>query len=180
MKLSLQDSNCLLSKFAATWQRDGLRQATTSGIERREGERLDSFLHIFAALDLKLTGRPRMQMDADRPAAHRRRDAPLPSGGLMTISSLLARGRAAPVHVSAVDAVMGEDWGEITFRGGGAMRASLMAAHREDIAPGGKPMPPCVPGRSAQAVVKMVRTGGARNVAGLKAQMTYLARQGGV
>ncbi len=41
-------------------------------------------------------------------------------------------------------------------------------------------MPPCVPGYSAQAVVKMVRSGGARNVTGLKAQMTYLARQGGV
>ncbi|WP_146620198.1 relaxase/mobilization nuclease domain-containing protein [Acuticoccus sediminis] len=74
---------------------------------------------------------------------------------------------------------MGEDWGEIDL-GRAAMRQSIAAAHQEDIAPGGAPMPPCVPGHSAQAVVKMVRTGGARNVAGLKAQMTYLARQGGV
>ena len=77
---------------------------------------------------------------------------------------------------------MGEDWGEIGLERGGraAMRQSIAAAHQEDIAPGGAPMPPCVPAYSAQAVVKMVRTGGARNVAGLKAQMNYLARQGGV
>ena len=99
-----------------------------------------------------------------------------------SVLELLAKGRGAPAYVSAVDAVMGEDWGQIDLGRGGraAMRQSIAAAHQEDIAPGGAPMPPCVPGHSAQAVVKMVRTGGARNVAGLKAQMNYLARQGGV
>ncbi|WMS45231.1 relaxase/mobilization nuclease domain-containing protein (plasmid) [Acuticoccus sp. MNP-M23] len=100
------------------------------------------------------------------------------------VLKLLANGRRAPSTVSPVDAVMGEDWGEVDFKGGGAvrqmMRQSLMAAHQNDIAPGGSPMAPTVPGYNAQAVVKMVRGGGARNAAGMKAQMDYLARQGGV
>lgn len=100
------------------------------------------------------------------------------------VLDMLARGRAAPLQVSPVDAVMGDDWGIVDFGGGGAarqmMRQSLMTAHNRDIAPSGSPMPSTVPGYSAQAVVKMVRSGGARNAAGLKAQMDYLGRQGDV
>ncbi|WP_083591602.1 relaxase/mobilization nuclease domain-containing protein [Aurantimonas sp. 22II-16-19i] len=98
------------------------------------------------------------------------------------VVDLLANGRAAPAYVSAVDAVMGEDWGEVDFKGKARaqMRQSIAAAHEVDIAPGGAPMSPTVPGSNAQAVVKMVRSGGARNTAGLKAQMAYLARQGDV
>lgn len=100
------------------------------------------------------------------------------------VLDMLARGRAAPLHVSPVDAIMGDDWAIVDFGGSGParqlMRQSLMEAHRHDIAPSGSPMPSTVPGYSAQAVVKMVRTGGARNAAGLKAQMDYLGREGDV
>ena len=79
------------------------------------------------------------------------------------VAELLRRGRAAPAHVSPVDAVMGENWAEVDFAHGARRppRAALTAAHRQDIRPGGAPMPPVVPGRREQIVVKMVRTGGA-------------------
>ena len=98
------------------------------------------------------------------------------------VEALLRRGRAAPAHVSPVDAVMGEDWAEVDFAHGARRptRAALLAAHRQDIRPGGAPMPPALPGRRAQIVVKMVRTGGASNAAGLRAQLNYLSREGGV
>lgn len=98
------------------------------------------------------------------------------------VAELLRRGRAAPAHVSPVDAVMGENWAEVDFAHGARRppRAALTAAHRQDIRPGGAPMPPVVPGRREQIVVKMVRTGGASNAAGLRAQLNYLSREGGV
>ncbi|SDX93683.1 type IV secretion system T-DNA border endonuclease VirD2 [Albimonas donghaensis] len=98
------------------------------------------------------------------------------------VAEMLRRGRAAPAHVSPVDAVMGEDWAEVDFSHGARRptRAALMAAHRQDIRPGGAPMPPALPGRREQIVVKMVRTGGASNAAGLRAQLNYLSREGGV
>ena len=98
------------------------------------------------------------------------------------VAEMLRRGRAAPAHVSPIDAVMGEDWAEVDFAHGARRppRAALTAAHRQDIRPGGAPMPPVVPGRREQIVVKMVRTGGASNAAGLRAQLNYLSREGGV
>lgn len=98
------------------------------------------------------------------------------------VAELLRRGRAEPAHVSPIDAVMGEDWAEVDFAHGARRptRAALAAAHRQDIRPGGAPMPPVLPGRREQIVVKMVRTGGASNAAGLRAQLNYLSREGGV
>ena len=97
------------------------------------------------------------------------------------VTDLLARARArvAGPRVSALDAVMGEDWAIVEAgRAGRApvVRAGIAAAHRRDVArhgggggrPGGKP----------QAVVKMIRQGGASDLRGLRAQMAYLSRQG--
>ncbi|TNE64475.1 MAG: hypothetical protein EP336_15430 [Rhodobacteraceae bacterium] len=100
------------------------------------------------------------------------------------VLDMLARGRAAPLHISPLDAIMGDDWAIVDFGEGGPtrqqIRRSLMEAHRRDIAPSGTPMPSTVPGYSAQAVVKMVRTGGARDATGFKAQLNYLSRDGDV
>ena len=98
------------------------------------------------------------------------------------VTDLLARARVAGPRVSALDAVMGEDWAIVEAgRAGRApvVRAGIAAAHRRDVArhggggggggrPGGKP----------QAVVKMIRQGGASDLRGLRAQMAYLSRQG--
>ena len=93
----------------------------------------------------------------------------------MPVVDLLARGRAAPPEVSALDAVMGEDWAEIGLGHPRRARPGLAAAHRDDVAryrgmgaPGGWP----------QAVVKMIRKGGVSDLRGLKAQMAYLSREG--
>ncbi len=95
------------------------------------------------------------------------------------VASLLARGRKAKPHVSALDAVMGKDWG-IIFPGRARKvreaRSGLRIAHQQDVTRyggGGG-----APGRKPQAVVKMIRNGGASNVKGLGAQMSYLSRQG--
>ncbi|WP_299842639.1 relaxase/mobilization nuclease domain-containing protein [uncultured Jannaschia sp.] len=96
------------------------------------------------------------------------------------VTDLLARARVAGPRMSALDAVMGEDWAIVEAgRAGRApvVRAGIAAAHRRDVArhggggggmPGGKP----------QAVVKMIRQGGASDLRGLRAQMAYLSRQG--
>ncbi len=95
------------------------------------------------------------------------------------VASLLARGRKAGPQVSALDAVMGKDWGILSAgraRKAQEARLGLRIAHRQDVARysgnGG------APGRKPQAVVKMIRNGGASNVKGLRAQMSYLSRQG--
>ncbi|MBM9595064.1 relaxase/mobilization nuclease domain-containing protein [Roseitranquillus sediminis] len=96
----------------------------------------------------------------------------------VAVVDLLARGRAAAPYVSPLDAVMGEDWAEVEFdRAGRArlVRSGLAAAHRQDIARyggGGQP------GRKPQAVIKMIRKGGASDLRGLRAQMAYLSRGG--
>ena len=96
------------------------------------------------------------------------------------VISFLKRGRAAGSKVSALDAVMGEDWAILDpgrARRAREPRLGLRAAHRanvERIGGGGG----ALPGRKPQAVVKMVRQGGAANVHGLRAQMAYLSRDG--
>ena len=94
------------------------------------------------------------------------------------MTDLLERGRAAKPPVSALDAVMGKDWAIVEAgRAGRApvVRAGIAVAHRRDVArhsgggsPGGRP----------QAVVKMIRQGGASDLRGMRAQMAYLSRQG--
>jgi hypothetical protein len=41
---------------------------------------------------------------------------------LMSVPDLLRRGALAPAHVSAVDAVMGEDWAHLELGRGSAVR----------------------------------------------------------
>ncbi len=95
---------------------------------------------------------------------------------------LLERGRKAPPTVSALDAVMGEDWAVVEFdkaRKARLIRTGMRQKHQQDVsrksAGGGSAY---LPGRRPQAVVKMVRGGGASDVRGLKAQMDYLSRDG--
>ncbi len=101
------------------------------------------------------------------------------------VLDLLERGRSAPESVSALDAVMGEDWGVVAFdqpRKAQLIRMALAARHREDVSRksvsslGGDSS--YLPGYKPQAVVKMVRKGGTSDVRGLKAQMAYLSRDG--
>ena len=95
------------------------------------------------------------------------------------VARFLKRGRAAGPEVSALDAVMGADWAVIEpgrARRGRAPRLALRNAFQADVArglAGGM-----LPGRRPQAVVKMIRKGGASDVRGLRAQMAYLSRQG--
>ena len=94
------------------------------------------------------------------------------------VTDLLERGRAAKPEVSALDAVMGRDWAVVEAgRAGRApvVRSGIAAAHRRDVArhPGGG-----MPGGRPQAVVKMIRQGGASDLRGMRAQMAYLSRQG--
>ncbi len=97
------------------------------------------------------------------------------------VTDLLERGRRAKPGLSALDAVMGEDWALVDFDRAGrppVSRAGIAAAHARDVArfPGGGPG--FSAGRDPQAVVKMIRTGGASDIRGLRAQMAYLSRQG--
>jgi type IV secretion system T-DNA border endonuclease VirD2 len=100
------------------------------------------------------------------------------------VAGLLERGRAAKPHVSALDAVMGEDWAIVDFDGARKARdirlsrPGLGPAHARDLKRGlaGGPFP----GRRPQAVVKMIRKGGASDTRGLKAQIAYLSREGEV
>lgn len=97
------------------------------------------------------------------------------------VVDLLARGRAVGPQVSALDAVMGEDWAIVEAgrpRKARQVRLGLRAGHAYDVKrglAGG-----LLPGRKPQAVVKMVRKGGASDARGLKAQMSYLSRDGDV
>ena len=112
------------------------------------------------------------------------------------VRDLLKRARLAPGTVSALDAVMGEDWAvvdagrarrhrEIQMGGPGQKKSGddkhgLLSAHKRDVdrmrpANGGGGR---LPGRNPQAVVKMIRNGGASDMRGMKAQMDYLSRQG--
>ncbi len=98
---------------------------------------------------------------------------------VISVSELLRRGAQAPAGVSAVDAVMGEDWAHLELgRGGAERRLSYGEARRTGArrraAVGGVLAP------NPQALVKLIGTGGAANVRGLKAQMSYLSRQGDV
>ncbi len=94
------------------------------------------------------------------------------------VVDLLRAGRSAPKDVSALDAVMGENWAIV--EAGRARRhrdvgLGLKLAHRrnlERMGGGG------LPGRKPQAVIKMVRKGGASDVRGLRAQLAYLSRDG--
>lgn len=95
------------------------------------------------------------------------------------VTSLLERARSRPATFSALDAVMGEDWAIVDAgraRRGRTPGMGLRAIHAADVRrglAGGM-----VPGRKPQAVVKMVRKGGASDVRGLKAQIAYLSRDG--
>ena len=95
------------------------------------------------------------------------------------VATFLKRGRAAPRVFSALDAVMGEDWAIVDPgrpRRGGTPGMGLRAIHKADVKRGLSGG--AVPGRKPQAVVKMVRKGGASDVRGLKAQIAYLSRDG--
>lgn len=101
------------------------------------------------------------------------------------VLTLLERGRAASETISALDAVMGEDWAVVDFdqaRKAQLIRMGLAEKHRQDVSRtssssiGGSHS--YLPGYRPQAVVKMVRKGGASDVRGLKAQMDYLSRDG--
>ncbi len=95
------------------------------------------------------------------------------------VVTFLERARGADPNVSALDAVMGEDWAIVEAtraRRGRAPRAGLKSAHALDVKRG--PAGGVLPGRKPQAVVKMVRKGGASDVRGLKAQIAYLSRDG--
>ncbi|MDO5757202.1 MAG: relaxase/mobilization nuclease domain-containing protein [Rhodobacterales bacterium] len=112
------------------------------------------------------------------------------------VRDLLKRARSAPANVSALDAVMGEDWAIVDA--GRARRArdmqmgglrlskssheagALLSAHKRDVdrmrpASGGGGR---LPGRNPQAVVKMIRNGGVSDAGGMQAQMNYLSREG--
>ena len=95
-----------------------------------------------------------------------------------SVPELLRRGAQAPAGVSAVDAVMGEDWAHLELGRGSAVRSALdegrQTGARRRAAIGGVLAP------SPQAMVKLIGTGGAANARGLKAQMSYLSRQGDV
>lgn len=97
---------------------------------------------------------------------------------------LLERGRKAPPTVSALDAVMGEDWAIVEMgraRKAQPIRTGMRQKHRQDVSrksAGSGGTSAYLPGRRPQAVVKMVRGGGASDVRGLKAQMDYLSRDG--
>ena len=95
------------------------------------------------------------------------------------VARYLKRGRAAGPEVSALDAVMGEDWAVLEparARRGHTLRLGLRTAHRADVQRGlGGGM---LPGRKPQAVVKMIRGGGTSDVQGLRAQIAYLSRDG--
>ena len=98
------------------------------------------------------------------------------------VATFLKRGRAAKSGVSALDAVMGEDWAIIEpgrARRARETRFGLQMAHLANVermrSGGGGSF---FPGRKPQAVIKMIRNGGASDLRGLRAQMTYLSRDG--
>jgi len=97
---------------------------------------------------------------------------------VVSVPELLLRGALAPAHVSAVDAVMGEDWAHLELGRGSAVRPPAdegrRTGSRRRAAVGGVLAP------NPQALVKLIGSGGTATSRGLKAQVTYLSRQGDV
>ena len=97
---------------------------------------------------------------------------------VVSVPELLRRGALAPAHLSAVDAVMGEDWAHLELGRGSAVRPPAdegrRTGPRRRAAVGGVLAP------NPQALVKLIGSGGTATSRGLKAQMTYLSRQGDV
>jgi len=95
-----------------------------------------------------------------------------------SVPELLRRGAQAPAGVSAVEAVMGEDWAHLELGRGSAVRPPVDEGRRSGVrrraAIGGVLAP------TPQALVKLIGTGGTATARGLKAQMNYLSRQGDV
>ena len=98
----------------------------------------------------------------------------------LEVVDLLRQGRAARPTVSALDAVMGEDWAVLDLgqaHGQRPSRVSLRAAHARDVT---RDRGCAQPGAKPQAVLKMIRKGGASDLRGLSAQMAYRSREGAV
>lgn len=95
-----------------------------------------------------------------------------------SVPDLLRRGAQAPGWVSAVDAVMGEDWAHLELGRGSAVRPPAdegrRTGARRRAAIGGALSP------NPQALVKLIGSGGTATARGLRAQMDYLSRQGDV
>lgn len=95
-----------------------------------------------------------------------------------SVPELLRRGAQAPTWVSAVDAVMGEDWAHLELGRGSAVRPPAdegrRTGARRRAAIGGALSP------NPQALVKLIGSGGTATSRGLRAQMDYLSRQGDV
>lgn len=95
-----------------------------------------------------------------------------------SVPELLRRGAQAPAWVSAVDAVMGEDWAHLELGRGSAVRPPAdegrRTGARRRAAIGGALSP------NPQALVKLIGSGGTATARGLGAQMDYLSRQGDV
>lgn len=95
-----------------------------------------------------------------------------------SVPELLRRGAQAPAWVSAVDAVMGEDWAHLELGRGRAVRPPVdegrRTGARRRAAIGGALSP------NPQALVKLIGSGGTATARGLRAQMDYLSRQGDV
>lgn len=95
-----------------------------------------------------------------------------------SVPELLRRGANAPAWVSAVDAVMGEDWAHLELGRGSAVRPPAdegrRTGARRRAAIGGALSP------NPQALVKLIGSGGTATSRGLRAQMDYLSRQGDV
>ena len=93
-----------------------------------------------------------------------------------SVPDLLRVGALAPAHLSPVDAVMGEDWAALRLGRGGAAREPYapISAKRRRAALAGALAP------NPQAMVKLIGAGGAKNARGLRAQMSYLGRNGDV
>lgn len=97
---------------------------------------------------------------------------------VISVPELLRHGAQAPAHVSAVDAVMGEEWAHLELGRGSAVRSPADegrrtgARRRAALAGALAPNP--------QALVKLIGSGGTATARGLWAQMDYLSRQGDV
>lgn len=99
-----------------------------------------------------------------------------------SVSDLIRRGAEAPPHLSAVDAVMGEDWAHIKLgdpkqllRMDYLVRREADRTARRKVSISAE-----IVQRRPQAMVKLVRKGGASDAAGLRAQMDYLSREGAI
>ena len=94
-----------------------------------------------------------------------------------SVPELLRRGAQAPADMSAVDAVMGEDWAHLELGRGSAVR---LAVDDRRTAPRRRAAIRGVLSPNPQALVKLIGSGGTATSRGLKAQMAYLSRQGDV